>query len=258
MKIPHRTTDLFAFLFDPRARLLFLLGALIVAVMGNAAFAMLFDLTRNSRVAQGNPYIAQGLIIGSGLVLIGFVVVSLKLVAKIILNKSVARVGGSEAFSVPRRAIIFTVGKQSDTIELCLRLQQPEFVGFICTKDSQSFVDDIVGRFALSDDKWEWKTVDPWDVKDVRFAAEYLISWAQARSVPLRQIAFDVTGGLTPMSVGAFVVAQESRIDSQYVRSDYDGEGHRLPKTEQAIFISRFGDEPMPIAIVNEHPAIKA
>lgn len=237
MKIPRRTTGLFAFMFDPRVPPLFLVGGLVIAVMGNAAFGLLTDVFGKTRAALG-------LIIAGSLLLIGVVVLSLKAVAAIILSKSAARIGGSQAFSVPRKAIIFTVGNQSDTVELCLRSQNPEFVGFVCTYGSQSYADSITAVLALAPENVEKRIVDPWDIKEVRDAAGHLLTWAKAKSVSPSEIVFDVTGGLTPMSVGAFAVAEENRIDSEYVRSDYDDAGKRLPNTEEAIFISMYVTNP--------------
>lgn len=238
MRIPQRSADLFPFLFDTRVPILFLVGALTIAVIGNAAYDLIGDVFGKTRVALA-------LIMAGGLLLILFVVLMLKALAKIILNRTTARIGGSQAFSVTRKAIIFTVGKQSDTIELCLHHQTPDMVGFVCTTGSEFYADNIIRSFGFSADRCFKRIVDPWNVSDVRENTLQVLSWVRSNSVQPEHIAFDVTGGLTTMSVGAFIVAEENRIDSQYVRSDYDENGKRLTHTEEAIFIRRYGGPPV-------------
>jgi hypothetical protein len=54
------------------------------------------------------------------------------------------------------------------------------------------------------------------------------------------EIALDPTGGMTPMSLGAFSVAQERQIDSQYVRSNYDDQNRPIRGSQELIFLSRY------------------
>lgn len=205
-----------------------------MAAMGNAFYDLVADLIGNKSRAS------LLLIIGAGLVLIIVVVLGLKALAEIFFRRQSPRIGGSEAFSVKRRAIILSVGKQSDTVALCLRHQQPEFIGFVCTNESERFTEDIIASLRLDSDKCLKKIVDPWDIIEVRDKTRDLLTKLIDRSISPSEIAFDITGGLTTMSLGVFMVAEESQIDSQYIRSEYDDAGKRLPNTEEAVFIRRF------------------
>jgi hypothetical protein len=202
--------------------------------MGNAVYEIL-------GISFGKTRTTQTLIIVAGLLLIGIVVLLLKAVAKLILSRRVST-GGSEAFNVQRRALIFTVGKQSDTIQLCIQHQGPQFVGFICSRDSEAYADALVSSLGLDPDACRKRMVNPWNIDEIRENALQLLSWVKEKSVQAEDIAFDVTGGLTTMSVGVFMVAEESCIDTQYVRSEYDDNGKRLPKTEEAVFIRRYSN----------------
>ncbi|MGH9425830.1 MAG: hypothetical protein ACRD2L_05920 [Terriglobia bacterium] len=235
MRVPRRTNDIFAFLFDSRSvPLLFILAALILAAMGNAFYDLLIDLI--GQKTRG----VLALIIASGFLLIAALVITLKALAHLFVRRTAPRIGESQAFSAKRRAIVFTAGKQSDTIEVCIAHQKPEYVGFICTSGSEQFADSAITSLGLDPDKCFKKIVNPWNVSEVRAKTSEILHALMDLGVQPADMAFDVTGGLTTMSVGVFIVAEEHRIDSQYVRSDYDERGKRLPNTEGAVFISRY------------------
>ena len=42
----------------------------------------------------------------------------------------------NEAFQVPRKAMVFTVGKQLNTIRFAIENQKPKFIGLICSSES--------------------------------------------------------------------------------------------------------------------------
>lgn len=237
MRVPRRTSDVFAFLFDSRSvPILFIAAALIMAAMGNAFYDLLTDIIGNK------ARLSLLLIIGAGLALIVVVVLGLRALAEVFFRKTAARIGGSQAFSVKRRALIFTVGKQSDTVALCIHHQKPEFVGFVCTSDSERYADVAITSLGLNSRNCFKAVVDPWNVTEVRDKTRSLLQKLMGESISPSEVAFDITGGLTTMSVGAFIVAEECRIDSQYVRSEYDHVGKRLPNSEEAVFISRYHD----------------
>jgi hypothetical protein len=191
MRVPRRTSDLFAFLFDSRsAPVLFIAAALLMAAMGNAFYDLVTDVIGNK--SRGS----LALIIASGLVLIVIVVLGLKGLAEIFFRRQPPRIGGSTAFLVKRRAIIFSVGKQSDTIALCLRHQHPEFVGFVCTADSERFTDDLIASHGLNSKNCFKKVVDPWDISEVRDMTRDLLAKLVERSIPPAEIVFDITGAL--------------------------------------------------------------
>ena len=234
MRVPRRTTDIFAFLFDTRSVPLFIFAALILAAMGNAFYDLVIDLVGQKSRA------VLAILIGAGFLLIAVLVITLKALAHIFVRRIAPRIGESQAFSVKRRAIIFTVGKQGDTIEVCITHQKPEYVGFICTNGSEQCADSLIASLGLDAQKCFKRIVDPWNVSEVVEKTNHILSALMGIGIEATDMAFDITGGFTTMSIGVFIVAEEHRIDSQYVRSEYDDHGKRLPNTEDAVFISRY------------------
>ncbi len=233
MNTPRRTTDIFAFFFDSRVPALFVIGALIMAVMGNAAYDFAIDLI--GQKTRGWLIV----IVLAGLFVIVVFVLLIKARAEILNRRISPRIGGSKAFSTRRKAIIFTVGKQSDSIDLCIRHQKPELVGLIRTPGSEQYADSLIISSGLGPENVLKKAVDPWNVSEVCDGARTVLAWILGKGVSPGEVVFDTTGGLTTMSVATFLVADDNKIDSQYVKSEYDGNGKRLPKTEEAVFIKR-------------------
>jgi hypothetical protein len=151
--------------------------------------------------------------------------------------------GESVAFQVPRRAIVFTVGHQTFTIEQALAAQEPDYVGILCTQQTERVAESIISAHDLLADRYKKEIVDPHKIVEVRRKTEFIINWVLEQGVAREEIVVDVTGGLTPMSLGAFSVAEDRRIDSQYITSDY-ADNQPVPGTQQAILIGRYSDVP--------------
>jgi hypothetical protein len=146
---------------------------------------------------------------------------------------------GGEASTTPRQAILFTMGLQADTMDYTIWGQQPEYVGFLCTEQTLSVVDGVISRHAFREGHWRREIVEPRDISDVRAKTNALLDWLLRQELAPERIVVDPTGGLTPMSLGAFSVAQERQIDSQYVRSQYQ-DNRPVPGTQELVFLSRF------------------
>jgi hypothetical protein len=151
-------------------------------------------------------------------------------------------IGENTAFKVARQGIIFTVGKQTDTIAFALEEQHPDLVGFICSAASQGYVDDIVARFSLNEENYRKYPVSPFDIHEIIQISKLLIGWMLSKNHSADQLVVDVTGGMTTMSVGAFSAAEDSHVDSQYIRSKYDDQNKVVPGTMEGVFITHFPD----------------
>jgi hypothetical protein len=123
---------------------------------------------------------------------------------------------GGEASGIPRKGLIFTVGHQAETIDYALQGQKPQWAGFLCTEQTLGVVDRLMASQQPPPDRWRREIVDPRDIVDVRAKTHSLIDWLVKQGLKPEEIALDPTGGMTPMSLGAFSVAQERQIDSQY------------------------------------------
>ncbi len=147
---------------------------------------------------------------------------------------------GGEASSIMRKGLIFTVGIQAETIEYALAGQHPQWLGFLCTEQTLGVADRLVASQQLLADRWHREIIDPGDIADVRVKTHSLIDWLVKQGLKTEEIAVDPTGGMTPMSLGAFSVAQERQIDSQYVRSRYNEQNRPIRGTQELIFLSRY------------------
>ena len=147
---------------------------------------------------------------------------------------------GGEASGIPRKGLIFTVGHQAETIDYALQGQKPQWAGFLCTEQTLGVVDKLMASQQFPPDYWRREIVDPRDIADVRTKTHALLDWMIRHGLKPEEIALDPTGGMTPMSLGAFSVAQERQIDSQYVRSNYDDQNRPIRGSQELIFLSRY------------------
>lgn len=215
MRKKHRLSTIFSLFFDPKIPLLFLIGTFVTAVGGNAAFS--FVLKELGGDTSQN-YLKILLFSILGLI---FIVV----VIKVVLSK-ITQSGSSEpspAFDIPRKGIIYTVGNQTSTILFSHENQKPQFVGFICTKMSETLVAGLIESMEIGEDNYQKKIVDPQDVIENETETQKLANWMLSKGLKSSDIVVDVTGGMTTMSVGAFSMAEKIKIDTQYIKSQYDG-----------------------------------
>ncbi|MGH9890493.1 MAG: hypothetical protein ACREA0_00610 [bacterium] len=147
---------------------------------------------------------------------------------------------GGEASGIHRIGLIFTVGLQGDTITYVLRGQNPQWVGFLCTEQTLNVVETLVRDRGLKPDHWRREIVDPRDIDDIRTKTDLIFYWMLQKGLKTEKVALDPTGGMTPMSLGAYSVAQERQIDSQYVRSEYDEQNRPIPGSQELVFLSRY------------------
>jgi hypothetical protein len=128
----------------------------------------------------------------------------------------------NEAHGMKRRALIFTVGGPDVLMKWAIQKTAPAFVGFLCTDWSMETALRVIADCSLASDRRQSKLVDPRRAESIAEATRDLLRWLRMQGVKDDEIAIDVTGGLTTMSVAAFAVAEQESIDTQYVISDYD------------------------------------
>jgi len=192
-----------------------------------------------SAAMLGQWLLAIGVLLGGILVM----VLIYMLAERIARRPRRRHVGENVAFKLPRRGIIFTVGRQVETITFALDRQQPELVGLICTDATEDFADAVIERMGNTD-RTRKRLVDPQNIREIRNTTDALIDWLLERGLSPREIVVDVTGGMTTMSVGVFSAADERRIDSQYIKSDFDERNRPIPGTQEGVFVVRYSDLP--------------
>lgn len=131
-------------------------------------------------------------------------------------------VGGELATQTePVDAIVFLVSKP-EVPRWVMRKLMPTHVGFIATAQSlqntQALEDEaqtlgmrVHGHIAIDDAD---------NPATTRQSVMQLIS--RMRDAEAKEIAVDLTGGKTPMSLGAFMAAEELAVQTIYVATDFD------------------------------------
>lgn len=232
MKTRYRLSTIFGFLFDPKIPLLFIFGAFVMAVAGNAAYSFVLEFIGGATLKN---YLR--ILIGSILVLI-IIVIAIKIVIAKFFRVGI--VGESEAFKVQRRGIIYTVGMQTDTIKFSLENQKPTFTGFLCSKASEPFVNELIKITSVDENKYNKKIIEPQNIVEIRTETNLIIDWMLANGLKPSDIAVDVTGGMTTVSVSAFSIADELNIDTQYIKSEFDDKNKPIKGTQQGVFVKRY------------------
>ncbi len=154
-------------------------------------------------------------------------------------RRRAAPLGVGAAFTIPRRGLILTVGGQKDTALIAIQSLEPEWLGLLCSRQTEAVAEEILAASGLSGEHVQKEIADAWDIIDVRNKTDALFKWLVHKENTTAEIAVDITGGTTPMSVGAFTMAEEWGIDTQYVRSRFDAQNKPIPKTQDGIVIKR-------------------
>lgn len=117
--------------------------------------------------------------------------------------------------------ILFTVSHE-ETPRWVMEQLRPKAVAFIASEQSRSIAEKLreTARDLAIDSALPVQSVDPNDPVQSRHAAASLL--AAMRRAGSEKLAVDVTGGKTPMSLGAFMAAEECGAGSLYVASRFD------------------------------------
>jgi hypothetical protein len=144
----------------------------------------------------------------------------------------------NEAFQVPRKGMVFTVGKQLDTIRFAIENQNPKFIGLICSAETKDKADLLKEELGLDKEHFMKREVDPKNIEEIRAMAASILKWLRSKDLQDSEMAVDITGGMTTMSAGVFDVFEEEKIDSQYIFSKYENNKVVLD-TKDAILFSQ-------------------
>jgi hypothetical protein len=153
--------------------------------------------------------------------------------------------GDSEAFDTPRQALVFTVGRQKDSVLFALAAQQPAWLGLVCSRETEEVADEILAYSRLPGRCVQKEIVDPWSVVEVREKTAFILDWLARHELAPDDIAVDITGGTAIMSAAAFSMCAERQTDSQYIRSEYDQDNKLIPGTQRGVFVARYHQPPV-------------
>ncbi|MCE5360041.1 Card1-like endonuclease domain-containing protein [Candidatus Igneacidithiobacillus taiwanensis] len=147
--------------------------------------------------------------------------------------------GGEEVDNINADGIIFTVSKK-DTPIWTMKRANPQRVYLIGSQQTMEAVNSIKDfahskNIVVSDE--ELKDVD--NVSEAKQLVTHAIE--QLRQHGCKKIVIDVTGGKTPMSIGAFQAGDEADLTVIYVTAPFD-QALKKPNLDSArIYVIREG-----------------
>lgn len=135
-------------------------------------------------------------------------------------------------------AMIFTVSRPQ-VPEWVMRTYEPRYVAFIASRQSTESAELL--QTVAADMRRQvlapYILQDPNDPKETREACSHLVS--RLKRLGARRIAVDITGGKATMSIGAFMGAEETGVDTVYVSTRFDEDLKRPdPSSAKLIGIS--------------------
>jgi hypothetical protein len=234
MQRPGGVTDVFALLFDPKAPMLFVVGGVLLAVMGNAAY----DL---ALVWLGCGFSALLIVLLVSLVLLGLVVFALYSVLR--RKKRPVELGPEEAAERRRGLVLFLSKGEGKADEEALKhhLSVLEHVWLIATDEARQ--GNKVDRLTLACRKQDVAvaTLDlakPQDAGESCRLVRRALRDAEKKGLVPGNLYVDVTGCLRPAAIEATKACLEAGHDLEYVLAKYDANGRVVPGTAQVVRVS--------------------
>ena len=133
-------------------------------------------------------------------------------------------------------ALLFTVS-QPDLPIWMIKHYKPKAIGLIGTEERLDSLKDIRDYAKQHGIKIYSRTLESADVI-VRTKQETLEIIEDLTAANFKLQALDITGGKTPMSIGAFLAAEEKGIDTLYVTADYNQKGP-ISGSIKSVLLSR-------------------
>lgn len=147
--------------------------------------------------------------------------------------------GGEEVDNIQADGVIFTVSKKETPLWTIDKVgpQRIHLIGSPQSNDAMAALKDYAHKKNIAFSEAELRDVD--DVAESRRLVNHAI--AQLQQHGCKEIVVDVTGGKTPMSIGAFQAGDEADLSVIYVSAPFDA-SLRVPDLNRAkIYVIREG-----------------
>lgn len=233
MPQPRQVSETFSWLFDPRMPLLFVLGGLLLAIIGNAAYDLLL-------LWWGTGFWA----------LLGALLLSLLLLVLVVLGiQAVLRarrpapiILGPEEEAEPRPGLVLFLSKgegKADELALEFHADHLRHVWFIVTAE----VEEKCGRLAQFYRKKGSNVTHlslnrPQDAGESYDLVQQALAEAGSLGMGPGSLYVDITGCLRPSAVGAAQACLEAGHDIEYVLARYDEEGRVIKETSKVMKVA--------------------
>ena len=161
-----------------------------------------------------------------GIVITAFVLFpssTLKKIQNKLLHETFPNDGSQLAQLKNYDALMFTVSNAGMPLWM-MRTYQPKAIGLIGTNISADNIRKITDYADEQGIKHFARILEnPDAVARTKEESQEIIN--KLKEAGYTSIAFDITGGKIPMSIGAFSAAEDNRLDSLYITAEYDEKG---------------------------------
>jgi len=161
------------------------------------------------------------------------------------MRRSRRIIGVENALEKGRKGVIFTIGLKSNEVNSpamkIVDKLKPQYLGFIGTEKTieANIGKTIAETNGIKSEYFREKSVDPTNVKEIKEDADHLIQWMLANGLSKEDIVVDLTSGTAIMSVASYIAADENKIDTQYIYSDYR-DNKPVDGTQKVLTISSY------------------
>jgi hypothetical protein len=224
---PQRIRDIFALFFDPRLPLLFVVGSIVLAVLGNAIYSLLTFYTGSE------PTALIGIIV-SALLIFAAVVAGFRAVVRLLQRAPISANIPQEDRAEPHVGLMILVSQNPTAAEQAMitfhhQRQTLKHCWLIVSPETHQRVQSL--QYELSE-----KNITPHlvPISDANQALVVFDSISMAlleaqRTVPSDQLIVDITGGTKIMTTGAVLAALHHKIALQYAVTPRDKDGNIPP-----------------------------
>jgi hypothetical protein len=151
---------------------------------------------------------------------------------------------GGELDGTPIDAVVFTVSPISDDLlKWTIEKLNPKVVGLLHSSDSEQRARAIAEHCQKQKPPIRVFRRNTEDADDIALARRYTSELLQeAKKLEAASLAVDITGGKKPMSVGAFMAAEEAGARSIYTTNEYVKRGDQYiprPGKEKILVLSK-------------------
>jgi len=183
-----------------------------------------------------------------------------------------------EAFLRNRRGLVFSVGLGDYTIRYALyadpegspdayefrpHLKEMECIGLVCSELTKQVAEKVAQEFASTyarthpgtdikaahELRTRIASINDTSSKDCAIQTELLLNWMRIQhGLGTDQLAVDVTGGKKTMSMGLSSMADDQRVDQQYIDSEYSKDRKPIQGSQKAILPISFSNNVASVA----------
>jgi hypothetical protein len=223
----RRATDIFSMITDPGVPALFLLGTVVLAVLGNAVYDLVMELANPARDAALTLRLA--LVSAGALVALLAVVAAIWLWFRLQRRRRPPDVKPAQLLEAGYAGLILFVSERADAAERTaishhLGKQTLRQIWLIVTQEARDKTLDLIRwlRAQPGGAQVQVTQLPLADAFDLASSYDALVGALALAGQDLDQVIVDITGGTKYMSTGAVLACREYGVPMQYVRVPFE------------------------------------